>query len=235
MMKRRPSGVSFLWFLFWNSPQPMTPDAWLSLVKQQRAIAVIRTPSLDQGTAVAKAVAAGGIRLIEITWNSTDPAALVNHLRQELPECCIGVGTVLSMAEARDAIAAGATFCVSPHTDPHIIQHCREQGIAVVPGALTPNEIVAAWNAGATAVKVFPISNVGGAAYVRSLQGPLGHIPLLPTGGITLDNAASFIQAGAIGVGLSSSLFPTTTLVTGQWEEVTRLASILLQSLSSKL
>ena len=209
----------------------MTPDAWLSLVKQQRAIAVIRAPDLNQGIAMAKAVAAGGMRLIEITWNSYEPAALVSHLRQELPDCCIGAGTVLAGSEARDAISAGASFCVSPHTDLQIIQHCRKQGIAVVPGALTPNEIVTAWTYGATAVKVFPISQVGGGAYIRSLQGPLGHIPLLPTGGVTMEHAVDLIRAGAVGVGLSSDLFPKALTEAKAWENIAQLAAKLMQSL----
>jgi 2-dehydro-3-deoxyphosphogluconate aldolase/(4S)-4-hydroxy-2-oxoglutarate aldolase len=209
----------------------MTPDAWLSLVKQQRAIAVIRAPDLNQGIAMAKAVAAGGMRLIEITWNSYEPAALVSHLRQELPDCCIGAGTVLAGSEARDAIAAGASFCVSPHTDLQIIQHCRKQGIAVVPGALTPNEIVTAWTYGATAVKVFPISQVGGGAYIRSLQGPLGHIPLLPTGGVTMEHAVDLIRAGSVGVGLSSDLFPKALTEAKAWENIAQLAAKLMQSL----
>jgi 2-dehydro-3-deoxyphosphogluconate aldolase/(4S)-4-hydroxy-2-oxoglutarate aldolase len=208
----------------------MTPDAWLSLVKQQRAIAVIRAPDLNQGIAMAKAVAAGGMRLIEITWNSYEPAVLVSHLRQELPDCCIGAGTILAGSEARDAIAAGALFCVSPHTDPQIIQYCQDHQVAVVPGALTPNEIMSAWKAGATAVKVFPISHVGGAAYIRSLQGPLGHIPLLPTGGVTLANAVLLIRAGAVGVGLSNSLFPKAIM--DRWEkETTHVARQLIRSL----
>mgnify|MGYP006278197309 FL=1 len=212
----------------------MTPDAWLSLVKQQRAIAVIRAPSLGQGIAMAQAVAAGGMRLIEITWNSHEPAVLVSHLRQTMPDCCVGAGTVLSMEEARDAIAAGATFCVSPHTNPQIVQYCREHQAAVVPGALTPNEIMAAWNAGATAVKVFPISNVGGVTYIRSLRGPLGHIPLIPTGGVTVANAVSLVQAGAIGVGLSSSLFSPAASDDCHWDITTQTAAALMQSLKPK-
>ena len=233
MMKRRPLGRLFFMvlYLYWNSSQPMTPDAWLSLVKQQRAIAVIRAPDLNQGIAMARAVADGGMRLIEITWNSHEPAALVSHLRQALPECCIGAGTILSVQEAQDAIAAGATFCISPHTDLDVIQYCREYQVAVVPGVLTPNEILKAWQAGATAVKVFPINTMGGAAYIRSLQGPIGHIPLLPTGGVTLDNAHHLIRAGATGVGLSSSLFKQAMVTNGQWQAVTQLARALLQSL----
>lgn len=208
----------------------MTPDAWLALLKQQRAIAVIRAPNLEKGIAMAKAVSAGGMRLIEVRWNSADPAALVRQLNQLLPECSIGAGTVLSMAEAKAAIGAGATFCVSPHTDPAIVHYCREHQIAAIPGALTPNEIVAAWNAGATAVKVFPINAVGGAAYISSLQGPLGHIPLLPTGGVTTENAITLVQAGAIGVGLSSSLFPKAVLANRHWGQITGSAIALMQS-----
>lgn len=211
--------------------KPMTPQTWLTLLKQQRAIAVIRAPHLEQGIAMAKAVAAGGMQLIEITWNSTDPATLVSHLRQMLPGCSIGAGTVLSRADAQDAIAAGATFCVSPHTDANIIQYCHNHQVAAVPGALTPNEIVTAWNIGATAVKVFPISTMGGAAYIRNLQGPLGAIPLLPTGGVTVENAAALVKAGAIGVGLSTGLFPQSALAAGSWETITQSTRRLMQSL----
>jgi 2-dehydro-3-deoxyphosphogluconate aldolase/(4S)-4-hydroxy-2-oxoglutarate aldolase len=210
----------------------MPTNAWLTRLQQQRAIAVIRAADPEQGLAMARAVAAGGMQLIEITWNSTEPAALVRHLRRVLPHCSIGAGTVLSEAEAEAAIAAGANFCVSPHTDPRIIQVCQSRRVPVVPGALTPNEIVTAWAAGASVVKVFPISTAGGAAYVRNLQGPLGHIPLLPTGGISLDHSVALVQAGAIGVGLSSSLFPQAAVAQGDWTGITQLASGLMQALA---
>jgi 2-dehydro-3-deoxyphosphogluconate aldolase/(4S)-4-hydroxy-2-oxoglutarate aldolase len=114
------------------------------------------------------------------------------------------------------------------------VECALKHDLPVVPGALTPNEIMMAWQAGATAVKVFPISTAGGPAYIRNLQGPLSHIPLLPTGGVTLENAAALIEAGAIGVGLSSSLFPKSAIAQENWQSITHLASQLLQSLQSR-
>ncbi|WP_088893501.1 bifunctional 4-hydroxy-2-oxoglutarate aldolase/2-dehydro-3-deoxy-phosphogluconate aldolase [Leptolyngbya ohadii] len=182
--------------------------AWLALLQQHRSIAVIRAPEISLGVEMATATAAGGIRLIEITWNSDRPAALIQRLQKHLPDCVIGVGTLRSVRDVEEAIAAGAQFLFSPYTDFAMIEAAARQDIPIVTGALTPTEIMRAWQAGAACVKVFPIQAMGGATYIRSLQEPLGEIPLIPTGGVTIANAAEFIQAGAIAVGLSGQLFP---------------------------
>ena len=206
--------------------------SWIQQLPQHRAIAVIRSPCREVGLQMAKAVAAGGIRSIEITWNSDDPAELVATLRTALPQCAIGVGTVLTVNALQEAIAAGAQFLFSPHTDEALIDAARDRAIPIVPGALSPSEIVRAWQAGASSVKVFPIQAVGGERYIRSLQGPLGDIPLIPTGGVTLENAAAFLAAGAIAVGLSSQLFPSEAIQGRHWETVTERARHLMQRLS---
>jgi 2-dehydro-3-deoxyphosphogluconate aldolase / (4S)-4-hydroxy-2-oxoglutarate aldolase len=209
----------------------MVGQDWLNLLKQHRVIAVIRTESVAAGLAMAKAAATGGIRLIEVTWNSTQPAALVEALRVELPHCIIGCGTVLNRAQIKDAIAAGAQYGFMPHVDPDLIGYGRDQGWPIHPGALTPTEMMTAWNAGASGVKVFPVAAMGGCAYIRSLQGPLSHIPLIPTGGVTLENAKSFLEAGAIAVGLSGELFPQSAIAQQNWGEITGRAQRLMQSL----
>ncbi|MBW4459525.1 MAG: bifunctional 4-hydroxy-2-oxoglutarate aldolase/2-dehydro-3-deoxy-phosphogluconate aldolase [Nodosilinea sp. WJT8-NPBG4] len=211
----------------------MDRDAFLALLRQHRAIAVIRAPDLNQGLGMAEAAAAGGIHLIEITWNSWHPEDLVSKLRHRLPHCTIGVGTVLSEADLRDAVGAGTQFCFCPHTDLSITELAQEIKIPIVPGALTPNEVVAAWQAGATAVKVFPVNAVGGASYIRSFQGPLAHIPLIPTGGVTVENAGEMLKAGAIAVGLSTSLFPKVAVAEQNWAAVTALATQLVDTLAS--
>jgi 2-dehydro-3-deoxyphosphogluconate aldolase / (4S)-4-hydroxy-2-oxoglutarate aldolase len=155
---------------------------------------------------MARAVAASGLELIEIAWNSDQAPTLIEQLRTELPQCQIGVGTIMNREQLRDAIASGIQFCFCPHT----ITMALESKIPIIPGALTPTEIVTAWQAGATCVKVFPVQSMGGCHYIQSLQGPLGQIPLIPTGGVTLENAMGFIECGAIAVGLSSSLLPYT-------------------------
>jgi 2-dehydro-3-deoxyphosphogluconate aldolase/(4S)-4-hydroxy-2-oxoglutarate aldolase len=182
---------------------------------------------------MAKAVAAGGIRLIEITWNSDGAAELIGQLRSELPTCTIGTGTLLDMGQTRQAIAVGAQFLFSPHHDTALVETALEHNIPVIPGALSPTEILAAWQAGASSVKVFPVNALGGATYIQSLQGPLGHISLIPTGGVTLENAASFLSAGAVGVGLSGDLFPRQDLETGNWLAITERAQALIDSLGA--
>ncbi|MGF1517216.1 MAG: bifunctional 4-hydroxy-2-oxoglutarate aldolase/2-dehydro-3-deoxy-phosphogluconate aldolase [Nodosilinea sp.] len=210
----------------------MYQELFLALLRQHRAIAVIRAASVESGLAQAQAAAAGGVRLIEVTWDSASPAPLVDKLRHSLPGCTIGVGTALSDSDLKNAAAAGAQFCFCPHTDLSLIQAAQPLQIPIVPGALTPNEIVTAWQAGATAVKIFPVNALGGANYIRSLQGPLSHIPLVPTGGVTVDNAAAMVQAGAIAVGLSTGLFSQADLARENWSHITHLSSQLVNSLA---
>jgi 2-dehydro-3-deoxyphosphogluconate aldolase/(4S)-4-hydroxy-2-oxoglutarate aldolase len=140
---------------------------------------------------------------------------------------------VLTVQDVEQAIAAGAQFLFSPHTQPQLIHAASAQGIPIIPGALSPTEIVTAWQAGATGVKVFPIKAVGGASYIRCLQGPLGHIPLIPTGGVTLDNATEMLAAGAIAVGLSSSLFPKTLVQAQDWPTITARSQAFMQQIQA--
>jgi 2-dehydro-3-deoxyphosphogluconate aldolase/(4S)-4-hydroxy-2-oxoglutarate aldolase len=212
----------------------MPEQSWLSLVQSQRVIAVIRAPELTVGLQMAQAVAAGGIRLIEITWNSDQAAKLVHHLRTELPDCLIGAGTLVSPDQLWEAVAAGAAFLFMPHSNPEMIQTAVSQQVPVIPGALSPTEIMTAWQLGATAIKVFPIQSVGGASYVRHLKGPLEQIPLIPTGGITLDNAREFIESGAIAVGISGQLFPPEAMAADRWMEITERAERLLKTLAGE-
>ena len=206
---------------------------WLSKLQAKRALGVIRTPQLSLGKQLALSIAAGGMQLIEITWNSDRPAELIAQLRTELPACLIGAGTLLTPEHLHAAIAAGAQFLFTPHTNPAIIEIALAAGVPVIPGALSPTEIVTAWNAGATCVKVFPVKSVGGVNYIKSLQGPLGQIPLIPTGGVTLDNARGFIAAGAIGVGLSSSLFPKNLVAAQDWQAIAQITRTLMQNLTT--
>jgi 2-dehydro-3-deoxyphosphogluconate aldolase / (4S)-4-hydroxy-2-oxoglutarate aldolase len=208
----------------------METAPFLDLLRRQRVIAVIRVDQPEQGLRMAEAAAAGGLRLIEITWNSGSPDQLITQLREHLPHCHIGAGTVLSIADLQQAAAAGAEFCFAPHTHNAMLHWAREHQMPLVPGALTPNEIVTAWQAGATAVKVFPIGAVGGASYIRSLQGPLGHIPLVPTGGVTVENALALIQAGATAVGLSSGLFSSVAMAQADWSTITQSAQRLVEA-----
>ena len=208
----------------------MSNLSWLSRVQQQRAIAVIRVAQYDLGIHLAKAAAEGGMELIEITWNSDRPAQLVQHLREHLPHCVIGAGTLLTRTDLEKAIAAGAQFLFTPHVNVDLIRAAVAQQIPIVPGALSPTEIVTAWQAGATCVKVFPIQSVGGADYIRHICAPLGNIPLIPTGGVTLENARTFLEAGAIAVGVSGQLFPKEAIAQGDWQAVTQRVKQLVKA-----
>jgi 2-dehydro-3-deoxyphosphogluconate aldolase / (4S)-4-hydroxy-2-oxoglutarate aldolase len=208
-------------------------SSWLILLKKYRAIAVIRSSEKELARQMAKAAASGGIQFIEITWNTHQAAELIAELRSELPTFSIGTGTLLNLEQLRQAIDCGAQFLFAPHTDVTMIKKAIDSQVPIVPGAFTPTEIVTAWEAGATCVKVFPISGLGGAAYLKSLQGPLGHIPLIPTGGVTLDNAKLFIDAGAIAVGLAGDLFPKHLVENQNWEAVSQIARTLAQKLTT--
>jgi 2-dehydro-3-deoxyphosphogluconate aldolase / (4S)-4-hydroxy-2-oxoglutarate aldolase len=206
-------------------------QVWLEQLRQERLFAVIRVTEPDLAWKMAHAAGAAGIHLIEITWNSPDAAELIGQLGQALPDCQIGSGTILDRSQLTAAIAAGAKFLFMPHTDAQIIQAGIESQIPIMPGAFSPSEIVAAWQAGATAVKVFPIQTLGGASYVQHLRGPLGQIPLIPTGGVTLENAHTFLAAGAIAVGLGSHLFPADLVQAGDWSEIQARLQAFVQSL----
>ena len=211
----------------------MNTQSWLAVVGQQRVVAVVRSSQFEQGIQMAKAVAAGGIRLIEVTWNSNRAPDVIAQLRHELPDCWIGAGTLLTVAQQQQAIAAGAQFLFTPHVDIGMIKTAAEQEIPLVAGALSPTEIVQAWQAGAASVKVFPIGIMGGVAYIQALRAPLGNIPLIPTGGITIDNTPAFLQAGAIAVGLSSDLFPQAALLQGNWDAIALRTQALVQRVKS--
>ncbi|MEG4530615.1 bifunctional 4-hydroxy-2-oxoglutarate aldolase/2-dehydro-3-deoxy-phosphogluconate aldolase [Microcoleus sp. D2_18a_D3] len=207
--------------------------SWLTLLKKHRAIAVIRSSEKELARHMASSVAAGGIQFIEITWNTHKAAELIAELRSEFPTFSIGTGTLLNLEQLQQAIDCGAQFLFTPHTDLTMIKTAVDAGVPIVPGAFSPTEIVTAWQAGATCVKVFPISALGGAAYLKSLQGPLGNIPLIPTGGVTLENAKVFIDAGAIAVGLAGDLFPKHLVENRDWRAIVQIAQTLAQTLTT--
>ncbi len=204
---------------------------WLRTLRSHRVIAVIRAETVEIGLNMALAAAEGGIHLLEITWNSYQPVALLQAIQQALPHCTVGVGTILTEENLRVAIATGAQFCFSPHTSLDLLNHGRTVHIPTVAGAMTPTEILTAWEAGATSVKVFPIKAFGGATYLECLQGPMGHIPLIPSGGVTVENAADLLAAGATAVGISSGLFEDGHVRHQDWRGIQQRAVQLLKSI----
>lgn len=208
-------------------------DLWLSLLQKHRLIAVIRCDSLELAKKQAHAVAKGGVRLIEVTANTHQPLQLISLLREELPHCYVGVGTVLSHEFLTKALESGIQFCFTPHFDPDLLALAHYHDIPLIPGALSPTEIITAFNCGATTVKVFPIQAVGGVTYLKNILAPLPHLPLIPTGGVNINNAVDYLKAGAIAVGLATDLFPHALVVKEDWEEITHRVRLLLTQICS--
>ncbi|MDV3347548.1 bifunctional 4-hydroxy-2-oxoglutarate aldolase/2-dehydro-3-deoxy-phosphogluconate aldolase [Leptothoe sp. LEGE 181152] len=206
---------------------------WLQTLQTHRAIAVIRAETVESGLNMAMAAAEGGIHLLEVTWNSYQPVALLQAIQKALPHCTVGVGTILTEEDLRVAIATGAQFCFSPHTSIALLSHGRMVHIPTVAGAMTPTEILTAWELGATSVKVFPIKALGEATYLECIQGPLGHIPLIPSGGVTPENATDLLSAGATAVGISSGLFRANHVRHQDWKAIQHQATQLVEAIGT--
>lgn len=184
----------------------------LQQIESTGVVAIIRASGSEQLIDAVEALRAGGITCIEVTMTTPNALEVIRNARQACGDSAvIGVGTVLDASTANAAILAGAQFVVAPITDLPTIELCRRQGVPVFPGAMTPTEIVRAWQAGADLVKVFPTTSLG-ATFIRDLRGPLPHIKLLPTGGVTLETVADFIKAGSVAVGVGSSLVTKAAL-----------------------
>jgi 2-dehydro-3-deoxyphosphogluconate aldolase / (4S)-4-hydroxy-2-oxoglutarate aldolase len=180
-------------------------------------VPVIRAPTPELALLACEAILAGGISVFEITMTIPDAPAVIRALRDRLGErALIGAGTVLDAADARACIEAGAEFIVSPGFDPATIAAAHEAGIAAMPGALTPTEVIAAWKAGADVVKIFPCSALGGASYLRALKDPLPQVKLMPTGGVNINTAKDFLAAGAVALGVGSELVDIAAVKDGR-------------------
>jgi 2-dehydro-3-deoxyphosphogluconate aldolase/(4S)-4-hydroxy-2-oxoglutarate aldolase len=193
-----------------TDPAPTAPDrpALPTEITAGRIVAIGRRLPPDRVVDVAQALVDAGIGCFELTLNEPMDAVLraIESLAGRFEgRLAVGAGTVLSIAAAQRAVAAGATFLVSPHTDESLVAWAAERGVPAFPGAMTPTEVVRAWSAGAAGVKLFPASAVG-PGFIRELRGPLPDIPIIPTGGVSAENAADFIRAGAVAVGLGSWL-----------------------------
>jgi len=170
-------------------------------------IPVIRVASASEAIDVANAIKEGGVSFIEITMSVQGAIDVIKKLTQEYKdEIIMGAGTVLDAETGRAALLAGAQFIVSPTLNLDLIQLAHRYSAVVVPGAMTPTEILTAWNAGADMVKVFPAGQLGGPGYIKALRGPLPQILLAPTGGVNLENAGAFIRAGAAALGVGGEL-----------------------------
>ncbi|PYX31359.1 MAG: 2-dehydro-3-deoxyphosphogluconate aldolase [Acidobacteria bacterium] len=184
-------------------------------------VPVVRASSSAEALLAAEAVCAGGIPIVEITMTVPGAVEVIRQLQKSaLENILIGAGTVLDAETARRCVDAGAEFLVSPGLNIATVEFAVREGRLMLAGALTPTEVMMAWNAGADFVKIFPCGNVGGAKYIKALKGPFPQIPLVPTGGVNLSTAGEFIEAGASALGVGGELVEAEALKSGKAEVI---------------
>jgi len=199
-------------------------------IKDIGLIPVVRATSADEAMRTIDAIREGGVSVLEITMTVPGAVGVIEELTKKYgADVLVGAGTVLDAETARACMLSGAQFVVSPALNLETIECCRRYGIAVIPGALTPTEVVQAWTAGADFVKVFPAGALGGASYLKALKAPLPHIELVPTGGVSLKTAADFIKAGASALGVGADLVDLKAIRDGQASVITERAKQFVQ------
>jgi 2-dehydro-3-deoxyphosphogluconate aldolase / (4S)-4-hydroxy-2-oxoglutarate aldolase len=206
-----------------NSHTMSKPDG-LARILDSGVVAVIRAPSGELLADVAEALLAGGVEVMEVTFTVPRALEVLEKVADRLGDrILLGAGTVLDTETARAALLAGAEFVVSPTVNYDVIRLCRRYAKPVLPGAFTPTEVLAAWEAGADIVKIFP-SDVTGPAYIKALRGPLPQVRMMPTGGVNLDTAANFLRAGACALGVGGSLVEPKAIAAGDINRIESLA-----------
>lgn len=201
-------------------------------LKETKIVAIIRGMDPEICVKLAEAYQKGGIKLVEVTYVQTgDPAATTTAIRAikaACPQMHVGAGTVITEKQLQLTIEAGGEFMVAPSVNPALIAKANAAGLAVIPGAYTPTEIVTAWEAGASCVKLFPIRSLG-PTYVKDVLAPLKHIPLLAVGGVTPDNIADYIKAGCVGACVSGALVNKEMIAAGAWDKIADVAKTLIE------
>ena len=206
-----------------RQPHPLVDD-----VERAGIVAVIRMKDPGRLRQVIDALAEGGIRALEITMTVPGAVDLIRQVAPTLPAGFVfGAGTVVDAATVHRVVDAGAQFVVSPVFRREVIEACRARGVASMPGCFTPTEILDAWDAGADVVKVFPATTLG-PGYLKDVHAPLPHVKLMPTGGVTVENAGEWIRAGAIAVGVGSSLLDTAAIAEGRFEVLREKAATMV-------
>jgi 2-dehydro-3-deoxyphosphogluconate aldolase/(4S)-4-hydroxy-2-oxoglutarate aldolase len=207
----------------------MEKAAVLGALREIGLVPVLRAESAEQALALASAIAAGGVTVLEVTMTVPGAVQVMRKLTEARPDLLIGAGTVLDAETARMCILEGARFIVSPALNLKTIEMCHRYGVPVLPGALTPTEIVTAWQAGADVVKVFPASAMGGASYLKSIKAPLPQVELIPTGGVSLSTAEDFLKAGAFALGVGADLVDHKAMSEGRAHHITETSRKYLE------
>ncbi|MDR3739998.1 MAG: bifunctional 4-hydroxy-2-oxoglutarate aldolase/2-dehydro-3-deoxy-phosphogluconate aldolase [Terracidiphilus sp.] len=208
-------------------------DQTKAIIEEVGLIPVLRAKSTQQAHALVQALLEGGISIVEVTMTVPGAIDLLCELKREYgKQLLLGSGTVTTAEQAQATIDAGAEFVVSPSLHLDVIAATLAAGKVSVPGALTPTEVITAWNAGADYVKIFPCAAVGGAPYLKALLAPFPHLRLIPTGGVTLDTVEGFLKAGACALGVGSDLVDLNAIDTGHPERITQTARAYLEVLA---
>lgn len=211
----------------------MTP---LEYVQQRKVVAIVRGLSPEHIVRLGHAFEEGGIGLMEVTYNQrapetwADTARAIEAVEKEFGDrLLVGAGTVITLEQVRMTYEAGGHYLVTPTTQPEIIRAGKALGLGLYPGAFTATEILEAYNAGADAVKVFPVGSLG-PGYIKALKAPLSHIPLMAVGGVNDKNAGDFIKAGCVGVGVGGNLVNKEWIENGEWDRITDLAKAYMEA-----
>ena len=202
----------------------MTKDEVRTKIQSVGLIPAVRVSTPEDALFAAEAVSRGGIPIVELTMTVPQAPALITHLLKKHPHMVVGAGTVLNVETARACLDAGARFITSPGLNLATVEFVAEQGVTVLPGVLTPSEVMAALNAGADFVKIFPCGPIGGAAYIRALRAPFPTVPFIASGGVNQQNAAEYIHAGVRAVGIGAHLIPPRAIEAKEPEWIVELA-----------
>lgn len=196
-------------------------------------VPIIRCDSAEQALGAAKAIHKGGVSVLEVTMTVPGALGILENLKHQFGDSLLlGAGTVLDPETARACMLAGAEFLVTPGLDVRTIEMAKRYSIAILPGALTPTEIITAWQAGADMIKVFPCSAVGGASYIKAVKAPLPQVLLAPTGGVDIDNVGEFFAAGSDAVAVGSSLVKTKALREGRFDEIEKATAEFVKAVA---
>src|SRR5450755_4595756 len=203
----------------------MTKSQVLARIHQVGLLPVLRASSVEQAIALSNAMEAGGVSIMEVTMTVPGAIEVIRRLVHDAGDrLLIGAGTVLDPETARSCMLAGAQFIVSPSLNVKTIEMARRYSKPIFPGALTPTEVLTAWEAGADGVKIFPCSALGGASYIKALKGPFPQIEMVPTGGVNLETIGAFLKAGAVAVGVGGELIDNKSCVSGDYPAITARA-----------
>lgn len=212
-------------------------NSTIECIEKNKIIAIMRHVASDKIIRTAQSLYNGGIRLTEVTFNQSSPTGMLDTVQAIKTLCdkfgdrlCVGAGTVMTIEQAQAAYDAGAKYLISPNTDVDVIKKTKCLGIISIPGAITPSEIIMAYNAGADFVKLFPAGNFG-LDYIKAVMAPINHIPMIAVGGVDDKNIKDFLKIGLKGVGVGSNIVNNKLINEGKFEELTKLAKLFTQAI----